>query len=113
MKSNLAGTIRSLTFASILLPLLMISMIRSANAQCPPVGLLTHDDYLVATGQLTGGTVGIDQCGQFIVAYSTVDFEGTQVFARRLFAERRSDRPQRISHHRPRHGPVRPQCATK
>ena len=84
MMKNNPGIIRALTFASILLPLLMISMIRSANAQCPPVGLLTYDDYLVATGQLTGGTVGIDQCGQFIVAYSTVDFEGTQVFARRF-----------------------------
>lgn len=54
---------------TVIIILISAFMLRSM-AECPPLGLVTHDDYLVDVGfYYWGPTVGIDECGRFIVAY--------------------------------------------
>ena len=50
--------------------MMLVAVPHRLNAECPPLGLATHDDYLVDVGfRYWGPTVGIDECGRFIVAY--------------------------------------------
>jgi len=62
--------------ATILLQIVLIFVsVAPASAECPPIGLVTLDDYFVAggtqlSGYVSGGTVGIEECGNFIVAFT-------------------------------------------
>ncbi len=61
---------------------------RSSRAECPPAGVLSYDDVVVATGELAAdGTVGITECGRFIVAYATAESSNYQVFAARFLPD--------------------------
>lgn len=65
--------------ASIFLKTLVIALscVNPLPAECPPLGLVTRDDYFVAggtqpSGYVFGGTLGIEECGNFIVGFDAI-----------------------------------------
>ncbi len=58
-------------------------------AECDPLGLINHDDYLVDVGfRYWEPTVGIEDCGRFIVAYrARIGWSADLILARRFLPD--------------------------